>query len=131
MIVGVRKSGTQSFKRFLLGRGYDVECWEGRFTLPRFYETHDYTRIPIIITRDPVERAWSDYKFFKDYDPPMNPRGIDDAIEPSKYEKYSKFWNCLTFRLEDLIKESDFPHENKGKPIPMSAEIRQKITESL
>lgn len=114
MIVGVKKSGTQSFNKFLLNRGYDVECYEGRFTLSEFYTNHDYSRIPLVIIRDPVERAWSDYNYFKDYDPPVNTNGLDDSIDVSDYEKYLKFWDCIVYKLEDLMLLPDFPKENEN-----------------
>jgi|LWDU01.1.fsa_nt_gi hypothetical protein len=128
MIVGVRKSGTQSLKKYLIDKGFNIECFEGRFSLPEYYNTHDYSRIPIVILRDPVERAWSDYEYFKEYNPPMNPNGLSDSIEVSKYDKYLKHWDCIIFSLEDLMKLDDFPKINiNEKKIPISINIKKEI----
>ena len=116
MIVGVRKSGTQSLKQYMLDNGFDVECFEMRFTMPEYYTTHDYTRIPIVVIRHCVERAWSDYEYFKDYDPPINPNGLDDAVESSKYEKYLKHWtNPIIFTLGYLKELDGFPYVNTNE----------------
>lgn len=113
MIIGVRKSGTQSMYQKMITDGFDVEIFEGRFTIPEFASTHDYSRIPIVVIRDYVERAWSDYQYFKDYDPPINPNGLDDALEPSRYKKYLKLWKTpLIFTLGYLKTLDGFPRIN-------------------
>lgn len=128
MIVGVRKSGTQSLKKYLIDKGFNIECFEGRFSLPEYYNTHDYSRIPIVILRDPVERAWADYEYFKEYNPPMNPNGLSDSIEVSKYDKYLKYWNCIILSLEKLEQLTDFPKVNiNEKKIPMPINIKKEI----
>jgi len=130
MIVGVKKSGTQSFNRFLLDRGYDVECYEGRFTIPEFYNTHDYSRIPLVVIRDPVERAWSDYNYFKDYNPPINTNGLDDSIEVSNYEKYLKFWDCIVYKLESIKNDAKKKYASMSEKLKdLEQEIGEKMDE--
>ena len=129
MIVGVRKSGTQSLKSYLIDKGFDVECYEGRFSLPEFSSTHDYSRIPIIIIRHLIDRTWSDYEFFKDHDPPTNPNGIDDSIEVSKYKKYVANWNnpiLLTFDHITHLEGFPITNSNPNKR-PLTKGIRKYL----
>jgi len=115
MIVGVRKSGTQSFLKYLISKGFDVTMFEGRFHLEEFSSKHNYQRIPIIIIRHLIDRAWSDFEYFKDFDPPMNPRGMDDAIEPSKYQEHLKKWtNPILFTFDYVTHLEGFPKVNKN-----------------
>ena len=129
MIVGVRKSGTQSLKAYLLSKGYDVECNEGRFTIQSQWESHDYTRQPIILIRDCIERAWSDYEYFKNDDPPTNPNGLTDALEPSKYKKYLIHWkNPIVLTLGYLKTLDGFPIRNNN---PNKASIKKEDFETI
>lgn len=120
-IVGVPKCGTSSLGEYMRRLGYDVIESELQFSNPN-YKTD---RIPIIITRDPVERVWSDFNFFK--------RSLKESCEWSKYEKYIKLWHePVIYTLEELSKLDDFPHHNENIIKPqLDEQTRNKIIMEL
>ncbi len=118
-IVGSPKCGTSSLGEHMRRLGYDVIEHELRFSNKEYAEQIE--RIPIIITRNPVERAWSDFNYFK--------RTLKESCEWSKYEKYIKLWkNPIIFKLEELKELPDFPchNENITKP-QLDEQTRDKI----
>ncbi len=141
LIVGCRKCGTTSLEKYLKAKhGEDNVKREERFFTrydgPCVYEEKFLDYKPVIILRDPVERAWSDYNYQKykmregvactegdqliracgeaRYDPVTGERGI---ILQSQYEDWMKKWkkfNPLVYHLEDVSKRKEFPHEWKN-----------------
>jgi len=107
-IVGSPKCGTSSLGEYMRRLGYDVTEDELYFSDKEHYPYTD--RIPIIILRDPVERAWSDFNFFSNWHDTL-----EKACEWSKYEKHTKAWNNpIIFHLEELQTIKDFPHHNEN-----------------
>lgn len=121
-IVGSPKCGTSSLGEYLRRLGYDVTEDELYFMDKENYPHKD--RIPIVILRDPVERAWSDFNFFGQIH-----RTIKDSCKWSRYQDGIKLWdNPIIFYLEDLQKLQDFPHHNENTRKPeMSDNIRKEI----
>ena len=113
-IVGVPKSGTSSLGEYMRKYKFDVIEDEMWFMDAKKYYQMDkerLNRIPIIITRNPIERVWSHYYFFKE--------SLKKSCECSKYAKYIKTWNNpIIFKLECLKKLEDFPHHNENTTKP-------------
>ena len=126
-IVGAPKAGTSSLAEYMRQNYYDVTEDELHF-FDSDYASKLSLRVPIIITRDPVERAWSDYNFFKDWHDTH-----EKACEWSKYEKYMKLYpHAKVFKLEELQKLDGFPchNQNPNKP-ELTEEIRRDIRRVL
>lgn len=87
---------------------------------------------PIIIIRDPVERIWSDwnhlgrgygFKTFEEYianrqQTDLGGLGEYNPVTRSHYEKYIKRWrkyDPIVLELEDMMKNPNFGHRNKGE----------------
>lgn len=125
MIVGVQKCGTTSLGKYLRDKGYDVIESEKYFLDIDFALNHDYSNYtPIIITRNPIERAWSDYNFFGG--------DIKNACDNSFYKAGLQMWDSLIYSLEYLMTIPDFPrlNDNKEKPL-MTKHIKNEIIKSL
>lgn len=123
-IVGVPKCGTSSLGEYMRRLGYDVDEMELNFTNPKFAKS--LTRIPIIITRDVIDRTWSDYLFFQR-------KTVKEACNWSRYEDgINLFKNPIIFKLEDMIKIPDFPHHNENiYKQPLTENIRKEIIMEL
>ena len=102
---------------------------------------------PIIIIRDPIERIWSDwnhlgqgygFKTFLDYlrndsNKDLGGLGEYNPIKRSNYEKYIKRWqkyDPIVLDMEDMIRNPNFGHRNKGaehndKYLPMPEHYRK------
>lgn len=125
-IIGSPKCGTSSLGEYMRRLGYDVLEEELHFM--DFVKARTLDRIPIIILRDPVERAWSDFCHFKDLNPTL-----EQACRWSRYEEGIKLWkNPIIFHLEELVKIPEFPHHNENifKP-KLDDENREKIMRLL
>jgi hypothetical protein len=121
-IVGVPKCGTSSLGEYMRRMGYDVTEDELYFADKTCYPNSD--RKPLIILRDPVERAWSDFNFFHG-----DHETLEEACEWSRYEKYLKNWpDAVIFQLEELQKLEEFPHHNHNIHKPeLDNDTRKKI----
>lgn len=79
--------------------------------------------IPVFITRKPVERLWQlyvlttyfngwEYDRFLDFkNDKWNVVGVNDGIAQSDYDKYIepfKEFGVITYKFEDMLKDSDF-----------------------
>ena len=126
-IVGIQKCGTSSLYSFLVKRGFDVI--DNKHWIAQEVDTalnYDYKRIPIIITRDPVKRTFSDFRFF--------PRQtIREATFLSDYIGICSMWCGIIYSLEYLKTFDDFPHLNISdrEYDIMTPEIELKIKEEL
>jgi len=146
IIIGGRKCGSTSFEKYLKEKNIDVIRVEQLFTkLDGFeiYQREYNDRQPIVILRNPVDRAYSDWKYsFKKNRTKLNYRDycLDTAnysqaigelnpIIQSKYSIWLKKWNIKLdiLSLEEMKTISDFPLENttKGK----ISDIDRKWTE--
>lgn len=125
-IVGIPKCGTTSLGLYLKQRGYEVEESELQFFDIHKALTHDYYfRTPIIVTRNPIERAWSDYNYFQR-------ESIKKACDFSFYKYGLQMWDGLIYSLEYLKTVKDFPiiNDNQNKP-EMTPEIKMQIIKEL
>ena len=125
-IVGIQKSGTTSLQSFLINRGFDVISNDWIAQEVDSALNYDYKRIPIIITRDPVKRTFSDFRFF--------PRQtIREATFLSDYIGICSMWCGIIYSLEYLKTFDDFPHLNISdrEYDIMTPEIELKIKEEL
>ena len=130
VIIGGRKCGTTSLEVFLNMQGYDVVRREQLFTKTDGYDqySHEFSdRQPILILRNPIERAYSDWKYalqekrttlsYKEYceTPNYHPSlGELNPLEQSNYKKWFKNWDMEIdlMSLEDMKKVKGFPELN-------------------
>ena len=155
LIIGAHKCGTTSLQRYYESRGCEVirntqlfTCWDGPVIYKRKYA--DY--IPVVILRDPVKRAWSDYHhrlrrdmikgntpyevyckqksgWYSDY----LELGELNIIEISKYKQWLKNWHeidPLVLRLEEMQQDEDFGKVNSHWHIGITEE-QKKFTREL
>lgn len=121
-IVGIPKCGTPSLAKYMREKGFDVIESEFSFLDYEKAINHNYRwRTPIIITRNRIERTWSDYNFFK----------RDSLFEASRFSYYKaglQMWDALIYSLEYLKTIEDFPkiNDNDKKPI-MTDEIKKQV----
>ena len=126
-IVGIQKCGTSSLYSFLVKRGFDVtDNNHENAPIPDFALYYDYKRIPIIITRDPIKRAFSDFRFF-------GRQNWRDATFLSDYIGICSMWCGIIYSLEYLKTFDDFPHWNQsGRDYDiLTPEIELKIRKEL
>jgi len=124
IIVGVQKSGTTSLAKYMRDKGYDVIEAEKHFLNVEFATNHDYSNYtPIIITRNPIERAWSDYNFFGGT--------LERACDNSFYKAGLQMWDALIYSLEYLKTITGFPWENRGNNTPIPDKIKDKIIQEI
>jgi len=130
VIIGARKCGSTSLEVFLNMQGFNVVRREQLFTkhdgMKLFnQEFSGYT--PIVILRNPVERAYSDWKYaiqekrttlnYRDYCNLENyDKGLGELnpIEQSKYKKWFMNWDMKIqiMNLDDMKKVRGFPKLN-------------------
>ncbi len=161
LIIGAHKCGTTSLQRYYEARGCDVvrntqlfTRWDG----PEVYTRKYSDRIPVVILRDPIERAWSDYHhrlrrdmikddmsyehYCKTKDIMPNPKedpfdylrlGELNIIEISKYKQWLKNWHDidpLVLQLEQMQQQEDFGRVNTHWHIGITQE-QKKFTREL
>jgi hypothetical protein len=149
VVVGFPKCGQVSLVNYLIGKGFDVtrqDCiW--RSNARQLIEEQQPDRIPIIVTRDPVDMIWSSYwywpyntymsfpKYLKHEVPMESSLGTENPIDHADYERHiEKFadMNPIILKFEDLVKFPDYPHDNKTVYKPQITQAqRDKITEAL
>lgn len=126
VIVGFPKCGTQSLIEYLHKHNVNCLSREAWIQLGQqgvdYYKKHCGDYIPIIVTRNPVERAWSDYWYSiqlnKDMGLTVSARKelLEKVSRASFYDKNIPFWDKLKpvmLRFESLLEQKDFPQENK------------------
>lgn len=124
IIVGVQKCGTTSLGKYMRDKGFEVIEAERYFLNTGFAENHDYSNYtPIIVTRNPIERAWSDYKYFEST--------LERACDNSYYRAGLQMWDSLIYSLEYLKTLPDFPHENIGKNDSLTPFMKHNIIREL
>jgi hypothetical protein len=128
-VIGFPKCGTVSTQRWLLNRGHDATKNEW----PIYWEINKIReflgdRIPVIVIRDKADALWSFYEYFG-YDKLKIPfkeflhlrvRANNflnhTPLEIYDYDKWIdriKPLNPEIYRIEELHKLYDYPHENK------------------
>lgn len=127
MIVGSPKSGTNSLMEYMINNGFDIIKNDLAFCNQERVLEEDIDRIPIIVLRNPIERAWSDFNFFDNVH-----FTLEEACEWSKYEKHIKLWNNpIIFQFEELIKIKDFPNKNKNLNKKKLDEVTRKKIQNI
>ena len=151
VIIGFPKCGQVSLVEWLKKQGHEAIrndiIWkiDAVQTIKQNYIDKGY--IPIIITRDPVERIWSgfnywhyrtrgitlpDYLKMESYNTSI---GEENPIKQSDYLRYAepyKKYNVIIYKLEELQEIPGFPHENKTqKKEPFAPGLRRMIDEAL
>lgn len=126
VIVGVQKSGTSSLYDLMLSMGFIVEKSEFSFLRVEDAENFDYTNFtPIIIVRNPLERAWSDHNYFKN-------TSFPDSCDASFYKAGLQMWDSLIYSLEYLKSLPNFPHiRSNNKKKKLTNNIKKKILTEL
>jgi len=124
-IIGVPKCGTTSLGKYLRDKKYDVIEKETNWLDVGCAENYDmYDRTAIIIVRNPIERAWSDYNHWH--------RSLTESCNWSYYKAGLQMYDALIYSLEYLKTIPDFPHENKGiNKLKITLEIKKKIINEL
>jgi len=147
-LVGASKCGTTSFTKYLGQNGYHVEKLDSWLWFPEFIagvkpggKFEGY--VPIMILRDPVERAWSHYHYMfqnkpvEDTDEHIKKQRLEEVSRKSCYTPWLMKWleqcdDLRVFWYEDLVSLPDFPHENATVVKPeLDDETREKIEEYI
>jgi len=141
LIIGAHKCGTTSLQSYYEGQGCDVirntqlfTRWDG----PAIYKKKYKEFIPVVILRDPVERAFADYHHRLRRDMIENDMPYEDyciskdifpdhenydylklgelnIIEISKYKQWLDNWhdiNPLVLQLSEMKHDDGFPTLN-------------------
>lgn len=145
VIIGFIKCGQVSLKKMLEAQGHEVERYEvathhlGPRMIKKTYPEYE----PVIITRDPIKRIWSQYQYlketkfhdksFEDYLDIWNTHHFwfhENPIFQSHYEEHLPRWpNAIIYKFEDLIKDPNFPHENPTKTKTAFPDEYRKLAE--
>ena len=111
-IIGVPKCGTTSLGKYLRDKGYDIIETETNWTQINTAENYNmFHRTPIIIVRNPIERAWSDYNN-------IHTESLKNACDWSYYKAGLQMYDALIYSLEYLQTFPDFPKENINNKKP-------------
>ena len=149
VVVGFPKCGQMSLVKYLQDEGYDVTRQDNIWNSRARQEIEDQQpgRIPIIITRDPVEMIWSSYWYwhYKDVMPfhkylkhrvtRESSLGNENPIDHADYEKHiNKFLDMkpVMFKFEEVVKLPNYPHVNEtGYKPALPLKFRVLIEEAL
>lgn len=157
LIIGAVKCGTTSLAKYL-SEEYEVVRNVNLFTRedgPQIWNNKYPEHKPIVILRDPAQRAYSDWlhryrRHFTDdnFDTYVMKRihpdklndmstyynmGDLDIIRMSNYEYWLNNWKetpLEVYQLETLLKENTFPHENKGSGLLIN-DYARKVVDNL
>lgn len=139
LVIGFPKCGQTSLAEYLHKR-FGSENVADRAEIiwksdgVHLFEINGYAELgyrPIVIIRDPIERIWSDwnhlgrgygFKTFEEYISNRNNVGLGglgeyNPIVRSNYEKFIKRWkkyDPIVLELEEMQKNPNFGHQNKG-----------------
>ena len=112
---------------------------------PRMFAKKYPNWTPVIITRNPIERCWSQFWYFRAIKKGMSYKQYLDFFEPhpyfgnvnplyiSNYEPHIARWqhlNPLIFILEDMMLDPAFPYDNKTAELEDIKDIYRPITSS-
>lgn len=133
-LVGISKSGTTSLCKYLASKGFDVDKRDGWFWIKKWREEFGMSqltkdRVPLIVTRDPVERAWSHYHYMfqtkpvEETDEYIKYIRLEEVSRKSHYIPWLSDWlrrfpDTVIIHYEDFVSLPDFPHENATKVKP-------------
>lgn len=127
VIVGFPQCGAQSLAEYLHKNGINCLSNEAWILLGEqgieYYQKHCSEYNPIIVTRNPVERAWSDYWYTIQLN---KDQGLTETLRKallkkvsgdSFYDRYMGLWikkfEPVLLRFESLLQQEDFPQENQ------------------
>jgi hypothetical protein len=130
IIIGSPKCGTRTLLKFLRKRGYDIvarETWclkvERAEIFP--YDTH----IPILITRNPIERAWSDMQYFYST---YRDSILNNCTMWSEFRMIASMWSGICYSLEYVMNLPDMIHMNPtNNKQPMPKDFKEKVIKEL
>lgn len=131
VIIGFPKCGTTSLQRYMTKK-YPSVCTHRNEIIysnrcSRIWSDRFSQCIPVIVTRDPIERIWSAYRYYSwtrsipfekwvaNIDP-INMTGTTNPIESIKYGKFIEpmlKYKPIILYLENLKCEPSFPLENE------------------
>lgn len=138
LVIGFPKCGQTSLAEYLHKRfGSENNADRGEIIWKpdgiELFEKNGYAENyrPVIIIRDPIKRIWSDwnhlgrgygFKTFEEYLQNKKQEGFGglgeyNPVKRSNYEKYIKRWakyDPIVLELEEMQKNPNFPHHNKG-----------------
>ncbi len=138
ILVGVSKCGTTSMVKYLKDNGYDIVKQDGWFWDSKFIDDFKHDKTPLIVIRNPIERAWSHYNYsFQNKPEEATPqhivdRRLEECSRKSAYTYFLARWmekfDTVVLRYEEFVDLDDFPHENETKYKPkISNDIAEKI----
>lgn len=158
-IVGAPKCGTNSLQKYLKTLFPDKEVirtetlFKGKHGVDDFKKNHS-NKVPIIITRNDVDRIWSQYHYFdlknrmtlkeyleyniRDKDDIFKGWGKGNPIKQAQWKYWIDIWkelNPIIVTLEECMKLEGFPHDNKTELLrsypKINKEERELIEEAL
>jgi len=145
VIVGCQKCGTTSLLKWLQQyfpneNLFRNETWFHRKDGVKEYLKYCSDYRPVIILRDPVERAWSEYNYqikrkiyTHSYPDAIEKLGYDEVvgetnpIAQSCYLRWIETWmefRPIILHLEQMQKILDFPKKNQNEYDPMPENLR-------
>jgi len=149
VIVGFPKCGQVSLVEYLIRQGHQAKkfdkIWHDdalRMILERYQNNEQF----VVITRDPIDRMWSGWRFwhyhehmsFEKYTHVFGTQssvGQENPIAQSNYAYWLdiiKPLDPLLTTFEEVVKLPNFPHENKTKfQFAMPAKIRQELENDI
>jgi len=149
VIVGFPKCGQMSLEKYFKDQGYDIQRNDCIWNSNSLQEIKDQNpgRIPIIITRDPIDMIWDSYWYwhykslmsFPEYLTYSTEResnlGHENPIDHADYEKHIlKFaeLNPILFKFNEMIRIPGYPHVNQTDNKPqITPEYRKMIEKAL
>lgn len=154
LIAGFIKCGQESLERYYYNMDDTIKTYRDEFiTKPnarQYYDNFGWETDPaiVVITRDPVDRCWSAYHYFRANQFPNMENmtyeeyllhksfhsgwGETNPIYMSNYERHIapfRDLNISVLKLEDIL-GPEFPHRNTNTHTTMSDHDR-KLTERL
>lgn len=136
VVIGIPKCGTVSMAEYLKKKFPKAAVTRVELIYdPKgidYYQTYHKGWKPVIITRDPADRIWTAYHFWKFMDrmefdqflhyvdPIMNNVGCNNPIAQSDYDRYIEKWKAfdpVVVSLEQMSREKDFPHLQRTQEV--------------
>lgn len=121
-IIGVSGSATASLLTYMKSEGYEVSIEKDWFWQKDKCYNFPVDVTPLIIMRNPLERAWSHFCSLPDdeyeHNPKARQRNLEYVSRLSSYDIWLNMWKAVVpttevVFYEDLIGTRNFPHERK------------------